>query len=212
MTESAVISPLGAAAVAAASFLVLLVIGDITDMSSSLLGCVFRWRENVNLYNNMKMRRARNRIFMALMPAFVIVLAYYDISPAGHGATAPYRFLEALLTVSAYYLLRLTCKFLFCGRQWRSGDFQCASQTSYTFAVIGAISVFTVSGILNVAGAGSEASVSVIMWTSIVIYSVFLLREYQVFASFRGYLAAFLYLCALEILPTGLLAASYFIF
>lgn len=212
MAAEAVISTPGAAAVAAASFLILLATGDIVDMASGLLGCVFRWKENVNLYNNMKMRRARNRIFMALMPAFVIVVSYYDLSPAGYGVTEAGRFLEALLAVSAYYLLRMICKYLFCGRQWRSSDFQCASQTSYTFAIIGILAVLAVSGILNVAGAGQEVSVSVIMWTSIAIYTVFLLREYQVFASFRGYLAAFLYLCALEILPTGLLAASYFIF
>lgn len=212
MAEEAVISTPGAVAVAAASFLILLAIGDIVDMSSGLLGCVFRWKENVNLYNNMKMRRARNRIFMALMPASVIVVSYYDLSPAGYGVTEAGRFLEALLAVSGYYLLRMICKCLFCGRQWRSGDFQCASQTSYTFAIIGVLAVLVVSGILNLAGAGKELSVSVIMWTSIAIYMIFLLREYQVFASFRGYSAAFLYLCALEILPTGLLAASYFIF
>ena len=47
---------------------------------------------------------------------------------------------------------------------------------------------------------------------SALIYALFMLRKLQIFASGCSFFAAFLYLCALEILPTGVLVASAIIF
>jgi hypothetical protein len=49
-------------------------------------------------------------------------------------------------------------------------------------------------------------------WISGSIYTVFILRKTQIFLSSGSIFASFLYLCALEILPTGVLIASAVIF
>ncbi len=50
------------------------------------------------------------------------------------------------------------------------------------------------------------------LWVSAFIYALYMLRKFQIFASGFSILTCFLYLCALEIIPTGLLVASALIF
>ena len=49
---------------------------------------------------------------------------------------------------------------------------------------------------------------SAILWLSAGIYGLFLIRKIQIFTSNCSVFTAFLYLCALEIIPTGTLVVS----
>jgi hypothetical protein len=53
---------------------------------------------------------------------------------------------------------------------------------------------------------------SAMLWISACIYLIFILRKTQILISSASFFAAFLYLCALELIPTGALAASAIIF
>jgi hypothetical protein len=50
------------------------------------------------------------------------------------------------------------------------------------------------------------------LWVSAFIYALFLIRKTQIFSTSCSIFAAFLYLCALEMIPTGILVVSAIIF
>lgn len=199
-------------AAACAIALVLLVLGRIVDFTPSLLGCMIRGKENINLFNNVKMSLTRNRIFMACLPAAFLILASYPSHPLLMGRAPGEQFLLTAAIIAGYLLTRLLCQVLFFNRSMRHKNFRCGVQVFYTFCVAGMLAILAEFGICRICCIENETVSAVIKWTFIVLYAVFLIREFQVFSAHRGYLAAFLYLCGLEILPTGLLVASYFVF
>ena len=63
-------------------------------------------------------------------------------------------------------------------------------------------------GILALAGVNDLTVKTVILAETAFIYLVYLIRKSQILSMVCGPLQVFLYLCALEVLPTGLLVAS----
>lgn len=204
--------PVGLSIAASVAILaVLMVLSDIVDLAPALLGCLVRGKENINLYNNVKMRRMRNRIFAAIFPVAYIILSYYPFHPLVQGRDIEQQFMYSALVIAAYLLARLLCQALFFGRTMRQKEFQCGAQVFYTFAVICMLVMFAEFGVCRISCVNDSSVAVVIQWTFVGLFGLFLIREFQVFAANRGYLAAFLYLCGLEILPAGLLAVSYFV-
>lgn len=199
-------------AAAVAILLVLMVLGDIVDLAPALLGCIGRGKENINLFNNVKMRRSRNRILMACFPAAYLILAYYPFHPLLAGRDMGMQFLLSAAIIGAYLLMRLMCLPLFFTKVVKYKDFKCGMQVFYTFCVAAILVMFGEFGICRIFGMEDAGVAALLKWTLTGFYCLFLVREYQVFSAHRGYLTAFLYLCGLEILPTGLLVASYFVF
>lgn len=197
---------------ACAIALVLLVLGSIVDFTPTLLGCLIRGKENINLFNNVKMKLTRNRILMACLPAFFLILGNYPFHPMLGGEPMGRQFLLTAAIMAGYLLVRLLCQPLFFNRTMRQKEFRCGVQVFYTFCVAAMLAILVEFGICRICCVENETVAAVIKWTFAALYAVFLIREFQVFSAHRGYLAAFLYLCGLEILPAGALAASYFVF
>ncbi len=213
MEEIVEITPGFATLIAAVTLPVLMSVGDVVDMSPTLLGCILRAKENINLYNNMRMRRTRIRLSVACIPAVIVVLSRYpELHPFITESSWGMQLFHTALIVLGYILSRILSKLIFCQRSIRTPDFQCAAQVSFTFTVIGAIVLFFIFGIMKVIGIENASVASAIQWAIGIVYFVFIVREYQVFTAHRGYLSSFLYLCALEVLPAAMLVASYHVF
>lgn len=205
-------SPAVAAFIAAAVMLVLMVSGNIVNIMSALLGCLFRWKENVNLYNNMKMRQSRNRILLALLPTAGIILSCYPLHPLTTNRSIFESFTGALAVIGGYFLARLVSRALFIRGKNGTPVIDSAVHTAYSFAVIGMILITLEFGCCRLLCVEDATVTDILKWTIIALYAIMLLRELQVFMSHRGFFQSFLYLCALEILPAALLAVSYFVF
>ena len=90
--------------------------------------------------------------------------------------------------------------------------FETACKSSHTFFIILTLVLMAMGGILSFIKADPMAIKSAMLWVSAITYALFLLRKFQIFNSSCSFFSSFLYLCALEILPTGALVASALIF
>lgn len=174
----------------------LLGIKDFVDLFPTLLNCLASSKENRALHSHPKLRAMRNRIFHAFFPALLLILCYFGADP--------------FITV-AYILARLICKWVVMGSKSRSDEYKCAYQISLTYCILASMVIIPEFFVFKLADIEYELGLIIILWTSVVFYALFLLRQFQVFTRNQGFLTAFLYLCALEFLPTALLVASYFV-
>lgn len=190
---------------------ILLVTRDIIDLAPTLAMCLLRGKENRNLYNNSRMRRSCNRIYMGTLPSAMIILSFYNMYNPIETEPGFQRLAVTLAAFACYSLLRYLLRLLFYKSKVKNNDFKCVLMVSRIFAVIGILLIFTVFGICKLIGVEDSLVRDILKWTIISVYCFCLLRSFQVFSSQRGFLPAFLYLCSLEILPTGILVASYYV-
>lgn len=182
--------------IAVAAFLVLLAMGDLADVGQTILGCALKWKENLALYDHPRLRIARTRVFFCMIPATLLLVAYFGFSP---------------LVLCAYCLVRIILKWIFNGFQSSKREYYATAQIPLTYFVIGSVLVYLLFGVCRVIDADPALEQKLFIWTIVVLYAFCLLRQFQVFMHKRGFFAAFLYLCTLELLPTGLLVAYYFV-
>ena len=65
-----------------------------------------------------------------------------------------------------------------------------------------------IGGIMSFIDVDNSIIKDAMIWVSGAIYLLFLIRRTQIFASSYNFFTVFLYLCALEIIPTGVLVTS----
>lgn len=198
-------------AIALLVFLLILEMGDTMDILPTLAMCMFRGRDNRTLYNNTRMRRTSVRVMLAMIPSVIAVLSFYDIHPLVRGEELYIRALWTSGLLAAYCALKYILRLLFYRRHRKSNEMNTIVQMACTFIILGAIILFIEFGVCRIIGAENSQVNEVLRWSIVAVYAIYLLRTIQVFSSQRGFFAAFLYLCALEILPTAILVAPYFI-
>jgi hypothetical protein len=93
-----------------------------------------------------------------------------------------------------------------------SAIYHAAISTAHTYFFILTLMVLVVGGLMSVCGTELHSIKITMFWLSGAIYTLFLLRKLQIFSSYCNLFVSFLYLCALEILPTGVLITSAVIF
>ena len=106
-----------------------------------------------------------------------------------------------------YLLLRRFLWFILQPRRW-SENYPMARKVAYTFFIMAGLTVLPTVGILSLVGCNDLIIKTVIFSEMAFIYLVFLIRKGQILSFVCSPLQVFLYLCALEVLPTGLLIAS----
>jgi hypothetical protein len=83
-----------------------------------------------------------------------------------------------------------------------------AGKAAHTFFVILTLVLLVTGGAMTVSGADESSIKSAMLWLSAGIYGLFFIRKFQIFTSNCSIFTAFLYLCALEIIPTGIIVVS----
>ena len=176
----------------------------------SLLACIIRWKESVNLEASVKLSNDRDRLAFSMFIPFCLVA----------DATALYRpaFLEGLdenlrLAIiigifMAYFIVRVIAANFFRPKGRESKIYKIGDKSALTFFIILTLVLLAMGGTMSFIGLDSDIIRSAMLWVSAAIYAVALLRKFQIFASGCSIFTAFLYLCALEIFPTGALVAS----
>jgi hypothetical protein len=83
-----------------------------------------------------------------------------------------------------------------------------AGNAAHTFFIILTLILLATGGVMAVTGADEHVIKTAMLWISAGIYLLFILRKLEIFISSCSVFTAFLYLCALEIIPTGTLVIS----
>ncbi len=190
--------------------IIIMLLRRLVNIYPSLLACLMRWKESVNLEMSVKLSRDRNILAIALIIPFCLTIFHFDLyrpsflnglsEPAGLGIT--------IGIFVAYILMRHAIAVLFRSKKSRKPAYSTSVAAARTFFIILTLLLMAIGGIMSFIGADQETIKDAMIWVSGAIYLIFILRRAQIFASSYNFFTVFLYLCALEIIPTGVLVTS----
>ena len=185
----------------------------IAGVLPSVFSCAVRWKENVNLDSSVKLSRDRDITALALIIPFCIIVTNSGIHcfrfMGGLSAEASFGIILGILIT--YFLFRMfTEKVFLPSRRRRSA--RVSDNSDRTFFIILALTLIFGYMIFGISGMEAETSKRTMLWISAAIYMLYIVRKFQIFQTSHSILTSFLYLCALEIIPTGTLVVSAIIF
>lgn len=188
----------------------ILLLKPIVNTIPSLIGCLARWKECVNLENSMKLRRERNIFAVFLIVPFCLVAARYHLySPGFTEGLSP----EGNLGVTAGAFF---CYLLFrAAMAWSAGRpkgnekiYDAARNCPASFFCIMVPVILSVAGICSFSDISENFTRQLILYSILVLFIVSVIRKFQILRNCCSFLTSILYLCALEILPAGILILS----
>ena len=195
-------------------FIILLTLNTLTGVFPSLIACIIRWKESVNLDASVQLSRSRDVMAATLIIPFCLVTYKHHVySPVWIEDLNMNAGLAATVGVFAVFILfRTLLEYWMRPTKMNPKTYKTACKASYTFFSILTLIALATGSIMTFADANPEAIKNAIICISATIYAVFLVRKFQIFMSSCSFFTAFLYLCALEIFPTGLLVVSASVF
>ena len=189
---------------------IILSIKRIVNIIPSLLSCLFRWKEAFNLEYNLKLSRDRNLVFFILVLPFCLMAAKFGIySPEFMSGTGQLPMLGIFTGIFITYLLvRRLLGTIFRPGEMDGKAWSAARMLFPTFFCSATLLCLAVAGILSYTGLDDSTIRMILIYVLTFFYLVFLFRKTQIFSHYCSVFSTILYLCTLEILPTGLLVAS----
>ncbi len=186
----------------------------LVSLFPSLMACLIRWKENINLESSIKQSHDRDILALGMILPFCLTVERFRLySPAYmDGMNENFRILTISGVLIVYFIFRWLTSMIAQSFREKKRAYTLASRTAYTFFIILTITLAAMGGLLSFIHMETEVITSAMLWVSVFIYTLYMLRKFQIFYSGFPILTSFLYLCALEIVPTGLLVVSALLF
>ena len=193
---------------------VMMLLKTIVSIFPSILASVIRWKENINIESSVRLSRDRDFSSYAMVIPFCLLAFRFRIYNPSFIANMPdnARLWSILGIFAAYLLLRKTAALLGRPHRMPQKTYQAAEKSANTFFIFLTLILLLTGSVSTFLDAPQEGIRTACIWLSALIYGLYLIRKAQIFMSSCSIFAAFLYLCALEILPTGILVVSDVIF
>ncbi len=174
-----------------------------------LVDSFFRARGSSTLENSVRFSHDRNMQALILaIPAGVIIFRYRLYDPSFIQDLAPDVRMLAVFAVWISYLALRQFMYWCCLPRRRQDFYALSHHMSYSYFILLMIIVLLTVWIVWAFG-GSDLTMRWFLYTeTIVIYAYYLFRKTQILSLFCTPLRIFLYLCALEFLPTAILVVS----
>ena len=192
----------------------LLMLRRFVGVFPSLMACIVRWKESVNLDAGATLSRDRDMMALAMILPFCLCAEKFSLyDPTWMGNLGPGGRLGAVIGIfTAYASVRKGLEYALRPKKMNPKTYRTAGKASYTFFILLTLMLMSTGGLLSFADVNPGIIRNAMLWVSAITYALFLLRKTQIFVSSCNFFSSFLYLCALEILPTGALVASALIF
>lgn len=187
--------------------LLILEIPDLIRLYPQLLRCLSRWKGNLELEHSVSLARTRNNVALVAGISVCLIADRWSLADPSFRQAAPAELklaITAALLTGTVVLRRL----IFIATKFRSLTSEYASTLRHTFFnyLILLTSLVLVTALAAAALRLSDGTVRHILYAEgAVFYLIHLIRSMQILRYGCGILATFLYLCALEILPVGIL-------
>lgn len=197
------------------SFLtVLLLLRRLVNILPSLLACLTRGKESLNLEASVKLSRDRDMLALAMIIPFCLTAYRFRLySPAFPDGFSPESYLGLCFAVFlVYVMLRAIMTWLFRPKRMPKKTYAAADKASFSFFIIYTLVLLAMGAFMGLLDIPDADVRNAMLWVSAFIYALFLIRKTQIFSTSCSIFAAFLYLCALEMIPTGILVVSAIIF
>ena len=163
-----------------------------------IAACLSWWRGNFMLESSVSLQRVRNICTAVTLLPVAMVVYYYKLAPLAY--------------VAGWLVLRLLPSMLITPDRKHVQVWEVARRCVRNYFIpYGMLLVLTV-GVCSLLRVSDEVAKIVLLVETAVSYIVFFRRKRQIFKSAFGGFTVFLYLCALEIIPTGLLVAATVLF
>ena len=196
------------------TILIIALLKRLVNIFPSLVACMVRWKESLNLEASVKHSLDRDMLAAAMIIPFCLTVTKFGLySPAFLGGMNENGRTAVIIGVFLVYCgIRLMMSMIVKTHKMTSKTSKAAERSSFTFFIILTLVLILTGWTLSFLDVGIEAIRNAMLWISAFIYAVYILRKTQIFVSGCSIFAAFLYLCALEFFPTGALVASALIF
>ena len=113
------------------------------------------------------------------------------------------------LGIIIIWLLVKYLAFYFCSlRAPRPDTFHTAHTSFFNYWILAGLLLVLTAGVIAFTGIPDDTGRRILLYELAVMYLVAILRKSQILLSYCGPLTTFLYLCALEFIPTGALIAG----
>ena len=143
-----------------------------------------------------------------LLPAVLLIFRYRLYDPSFLQGLGPDLRLGVIAGVFFGYLLLRFLLSRWARPRRRYDDYQMAYRAGYTFFILLMMLLLATVGILYLAGVDDLVISRFLLVETGIVYLIYVLRRGQILSVSCNPLTTFLYLCGLELLPTGLLVAS----
>ncbi|MBR5734237.1 MAG: DUF4271 domain-containing protein [Desulfovibrionaceae bacterium] len=194
-------------ALIAALALLVVELQDILRLYPALLRCVPLWKGNLELEHSVSQARTRNTVALVMAILFCILADRFSLfDPSWRALAAPWWQLGITAGIIAGAVLLRRLLYVISPFRSKTGEFACTVRHSlYNYFILYA-TLSLISGILASAFGAPDSAVRIVLVVeAAAVWFLHLLRTGQILASRYGVFATFLYLCALEILPAGIL-------
>lgn len=195
-------------------FIILLLLKTLVGVFPSLLACLIRWKESVNLDASVQLGRDRDIMTLTMIIPFCLTACCFNLyAPKwmeGIGEAGRLGMIIDIFIV--FILLRKFLEHIWQPKKMNPKTYRTACKSAHTFFSILALLLLATGGVMSFLDVSEEVIKTAMLWISATIYLLFILRKSQIFISSCSFFTTFLYLCALEIIPTGALVASAIIF
>ena len=192
----------------------MLLLRSIVSIFPSLAACMARTKECFNLESSVKLSRDRDLLAWAMILPFCLLTYSFNLFGTGfmNGYNEDLRLLVIIGMFALYIAFRYAVYKLFSTQRIPTRTYSTGGFAAHTFFVILTFLLLATGGFMTATGADKEVIKTAMLWISAGIYLLFIVRKLEIFTSSCSIFTAFLYLCALEIIPTGTLVISAIIF
>ena len=188
----------------------LLLLRTMVGVFPSLIACLWRWKESLNLDASVQLSRDRSITSLALIIPFCLTICRFRLYDPDllSGCKDNARLALIIGIFIGWILLRTVLEHILRPKKGNVKVYDSARRASYTFFCILTFILMSTGGIMAFVDAGPISIQNAMLCISAVLYAVLILRKTQILLSSYSFFTGFLYLCALEIIPTGALIAS----
>ena len=187
--------------------LFLMTMPDIIRLFSQLLRCVSRWKGNLDLEHSVSLSRTRNTVALVTALVLCVMADRWILTEPSFKTSLPagWQLAYTAALITGYVVLR---RLFYMASRFRSPVSEyatCLRNSMYNYQIL--LSLLMLATALPLAAFHvPDAAVRIVLLIEIALFTALhLLRSAQIFSSLYSLFATILYLCALEILPLGIL-------
>lgn len=186
---------------------------SLMNIFPRLLNSLTRWKVCVAIDASMQTRNDRNILGVVYTLPIALLCDRYDLLHTEIINVIPESWHGLVTTgiLALWFLVRKTLMVIFGSRARKPETLRTAHLSFFNYWILAGFLMVITIAVSSAAGLGDGLISKLLLWEGAVLYAVAFVRKAQILRSFCGPFATFLYLCGLEILPTGALVAGTFI-
>lgn len=202
--------PVNTVMIVLATLLMFISMRIFLNIAPMLFDSLSRWKACVNIDASVQLKNDRNTLATIITLPIALVADRYGFIGAElmqkvpEGWTSP-----VTLAVIIIWLLVKYMAFYFCLiKAPRPETFRTAYTSFFNYWVLAGLLIVLTAGVIGFTGISDEVGRTILLYELAVMYLIAIFRKSQILLSYCGPLTTFLYLCALEFIPTGALIAG----